>query len=106
MIFNEEEIRKYGREKRVLFPVKKLPEKKEEKLDTSPLLMAAIKSVFDLVTNSAKNIQQGFNAIDEKLDSFIKFQPSEQKQPETDKWDFHIKRDISDRIIKIEARRK
>jgi hypothetical protein len=43
MIFSEEEVRKYGREKRILFPVK--PPKKQDKPDRSQVLLPAIGSV-------------------------------------------------------------
>lgn len=104
MIFNEEEIREYGREKKILFPLKKPAEKQGP--DNSFALMLAIRGVFDLATDIAKSIKKGFNAIDSRFDDLIKYSksaPVEEKK--ADKWEFRIKRDISNNIIKIEARR-
>lgn len=106
MIFDENEIRQYGREKRVMFPVKKQPEKPKQQqgTDNTPILIASIRAVFDLISDIKNVIKFGFNSLDSKIDSIKIPQPKEpEKKP--DKWEFTIKRDIDNRILKIEARR-
>jgi hypothetical protein len=100
MIFSEEEVRKYGREKRILFPVK--PPKKQDKPDRSQVLLPAIGSVFQVVIDIAASIKKGFNALDSKIDDIAKSQTAtvkpEIKPAKSDKWEFKIIRDVSNHI--------
>lgn len=108
MIFSEEEVRKYGREKRILFPVK--PPKKQDKPDRGHVLLPVISSVFQIAIDIAASIKKGFNALDFKIDKLAKSQTAtakpESKPVKSDKWDFKIIRDVGNHIIKIEATRR
>jgi hypothetical protein len=108
MIFNEEEIRELGREKRVTFAPKK---KEKQKPQDNSLLVPVFAHIMDLVGDVKKGVSKimgGFNSVEEKIDA-IKEAVNKKPEPEAkkpDKWDFKIIRNLDNQIQKIEATRK
>ena len=109
MIFSENEIIKYGQEKRVKFPPKKEIEKKQ---DHTPIFISYMSSIMtflgDIKSGIAK-MMEGFNDLDSRIDRAVRGaipKPTPQKEPKPDKWDFKIIRDMDNRIQKIEAIRR